>query len=307
MLGILTIAQGQKRYIDMAKILALSLKLNSPGIKRAIVTDAPEYEFNGYYDICIPYEPAYGNGLNQKLYLDKYTPFGETLFIDSDCLVVKPLDETIRLCAKYEFAVFGGQVTSGEWYMDVAAMRTRFGLPSLPMFNGGTYYFRQSEVVSNIYNKSRELREKYNEHGFTGFRNSINEEPVMAVAMALNHVEAVDDKGIGMRTPIGIEGALKMDILKQKCRFNKEGEIVEPAIVHFSGGYASQFHYKRETAKLKFIKNFSFLNKSMASAIVNLYFNVPYAILVFFKRITKMVLRKQKFDFSNTLPVYSNY
>jgi len=307
MFGILTIAQGEKRYIDMAKMLALSLKMNSPHIKRAVITDAPENEFNGLYDIRIPYEPAYGKGLNQKLYLDKYTPFEETLFIDSDCLAVKPLEATVNLCSQYPFAVFGDQVTSGEWYMDVAAMRKKFDLPSIPMFNGGTYYFKRSEVVTAIYNKARELRENYAKNGFTGFRNSINEEPVIAVAMAINNVEAVDDKGTGMRTPIGIEGPFKIDVLKQQSRFNKQGEIAEPAIVHFAGHFAVAFHYKREIAKLKFASRFGFLNRAIASAMVDLYFNIPYAILVFCKRVAKMVLRGQKFDFSNTLPVYSNY
>ncbi|MBS1530092.1 MAG: hypothetical protein JSU01_07290 [Bacteroidetes bacterium] len=161
--------------------------------------------------------------------------------------------------------------------------------------------------MTRIYDKARELKEQYADHGFTGFRDSINEEPVIAVAMALNDVEAVDDKGASMRTPIGIEGPLKIDILKNYCRFNKQGEIVEPAIVHFSGGYASQFHYRRETAKLKFISRLPFFNKVIASGMINLYFNVPYAILVFCKRLAKTVVRGQKFDFSNPLPVYSSY
>jgi hypothetical protein len=307
MQGILTIAQGEKRYIDMAKMLALSLKLNAPDIQRAVVTDAPETEFKGFYDIWISYEPSYGKGLNQKLYLDKYTPFEETLFIDSDCLAVKSLDNILTLCGRQDFAVFGDQVRSGDWYMDVAAMCKRFGLSSIPMFNGGTYYLKSTETVRSIYQKARELRENYAENGFTGFRDSINEEPVMAVAMALNHIEAVDDKSMGMRTPIGIEGPLQIDILRQHSRFNKQGEVVEPAIVHFSGGYASQFHYKRETAKLKFISRLPFFNKAIISGLTNLYFNVPYAILVFCKRVAKAILRGQKFDFSNVLPVYSNY
>lgn len=307
MFGILTIAQGEKRYINMAKMLALSLKINDPNIRRAVVTDAPDDEFRGFYDICIPYEPAYGKGLNQKLHLDKYSPFDETLFIDSDCLAVKPLGPAVALCSEHLFAVFGDQVTSGEWYMDVAAMCKKFGCPSLPMFNGGTYYFKGSETATKIYNQARKLKENYTENGFTGFRNSINEEPVIAVAMALNHVEAIDDRGTGMRTPIGIEGPLTIDVLKQKSRFNKQGEIVEPAIVHFSGGYANAFHYRRESAKLKLAAGAPFLSKTLLSALINLYFNVPYATFVFCKRIVKMALRREKFDFGNVLPVYSNY
>jgi hypothetical protein len=35
-------------------------------------------------------ELDYGSGVVQKLYLDRYSPFDETLFIDSDCLLYGP-------------------------------------------------------------------------------------------------------------------------------------------------------------------------------------------------------------------------
>ncbi|MDP9077363.1 MAG: hypothetical protein M3O71_08080 [Bacteroidota bacterium] len=306
MLGIITIALGEKRYIEMAKMLALSLIHTNPGIKRAIVSDAGELEFTGLYDTYIPYDRGLGKGLSNKLYLDKYSPFQETLFIDSDCLVFTSLDAMIDLSRRYPFVVFGDQITSGDWYMDVAAMCKKFSLPSVPLFNGGTYYFNDKVVAANIYDKARELAENYKTLGFTEFRGSINEEPLVSVAMAINHVDAVDDKGIGMRTPIGLIGPLKIDVLNKQCSFNKQGEHVEPAIMHFAGSYAIAFHYKRETAKLKMARSLPFINKKLLSFVVNSAFNLPYGFLVFFKRIVKTILRKEKFDFSNTLPAFSN-
>ncbi|MGZ3751744.1 MAG: hypothetical protein ACXVB0_02075 [Mucilaginibacter sp.] len=306
MLGILTLAQGEKRYIDMAKMLALSLIGTNPGIKRAVISDAPEDEFKGFYDIYIPYNPDFGPGLNQKLFLDKYSPFSETIFIDSDCLVFNKLDTMIELCQEHPFVVFGDQISSGEWYMDVAEMCKKFNLPSIPLFNGGTYYFKNTDVTFNIYDQARQLKERYDELGFIKFRGSINEEPLIAVSMAINNIEAVDDAGIGMRTPIGIIGSLKIDVLNSVCAFNKEEVFVEPAILHFPGSYASAFHYKREVRKLKLAHKISFLNKRSASFIVNLTSNTPYAMLVFCKRVLKVMIRGEKFEFKNRLPVFSN-
>jgi hypothetical protein len=306
MFGIITIAQGQKRYIEMAKMLAQSLSLTNPGIKRAVVSDVSNEEFNGLFDIYIPYDKAFGDGLSQKLFLDKYSPFDKTLFIDADCLVFKSLAGTIELCKKYSFVVFGDQISTGEWYMDVAAMCKRFGVPSIPLFNGGTYYFNRSSTALNVYEKARQLKENYTELGFIDFRGSINEEPLIAVAMAINNVEAVDDQGFGMRTPIGINGPLKIDVLNGLCFFNKSGEDVSPAIMHFSGSFAEAFHYKREVVKLKTYKSLPFLNKKVTSGMVNLLFNIPYGILVFGKRILKTITRKEKFDFGNPLPAFSN-
>ncbi len=306
MFGIITIALGEKRYIRMAKMLALSLKETNPAIQRAIVSDAPPEEFTGLFDTYIPYDKNDGTGISSKLYLDKYSPFDETFFIDADCLVVKPLDEVIALSRKHKFVVFGGQINSGDWYMDVAAMCKRFELYSLPLFNGGTYYYNDNQLATAIYGSARSLAKDYASLGFTEFRGSINEEPLVSVAMAMNGIEAVDDKGIGMRTPIGIIGPLKIDVLNQKCAFNKEGEQVEPAIIHFAGSHAESFHYKRETLKLSIAAVIPFMNRKLISLMVNIVANTRYAVFVFAKRIAKLIIRGQKFNFSNPLPMFSN-
>ncbi|MGZ3945441.1 MAG: hypothetical protein ACXVJB_10890 [Mucilaginibacter sp.] len=306
MFGIITIAHGEKRYIEMAKMLALSLKLTNQDIKRAVISDAPQDEFRDLFDTFIPYNPDYGKGLSQKLYLDQYSPFDETLFIDSDCLVVDSLDHTLELCRNHSFAVFGDQITSGDWYMDVVVMCKQFNLSSIPLFNGGTYYFKKTGITAKIYEQARKMHENYSALGFHDFRGSINEEPLIAVAMAVNNVEAVDDKGAGMRTPIGLIGPLEIDVLNRKCAFNKEGVQVQPAIVHFSGSFSIAFHYKREVSKLKLIRTLPFLNKKLASFLVNTFYDVPYACFVFSKRILKSIFRKEKFDYGNALPVFSN-
>lgn len=304
--GILTIAQGDKRYIDMAKMLATSLLLNAPDIKRAIVTDVSETEFDGLFDIYIPCNEAYGKGFSQKLYIDKYSPFDETIFIDADCLIVSPLNNVFKLCAPHSFVVFGDQICTGEWFMDVAEVCKRFNVPSLPQFNGGLYYVKKDEVSAGVFNTARELMHQYTQIGLSTFRGAPADEPLFAVAMAINKINAIDDLGFGMRTPIGIIGPLYIDVLKQKCIFNKEGVVVKPAVLHFPGSYADTFYYKRETVKLKLARSFSFINLKMISLTVNVIFNTGYALLIFCKRIIKTIIRKERFDFKNPLPVFSN-
>jgi hypothetical protein len=304
--GIITIAQGEKRYIEMAKMLALSLINTNPGISRAILSDAPESEFKGLYDIYIPYDESYGKGFVLKLNLNKFSPYEETIFIDADSLVVSSLDEMIALCKPYSFVVFGNQTNSGEWYMDVAGICRKFNVPSIPLFNGGVYYFRKDAVTNNIYNTARQLKDQYADIGMESFRGMLADEPLMAVALAINQVEAVDDKGKAMRTPIGIQGALAIDVLNGVCSFNKDGEVVEPAIMHFAGDFAYYFHYKRECAKLKMFHLFPFLGRKLASMFINLGYNLSYGTYVFIKRISKMILRGERFDFSISLPLFPN-
>ncbi|MGF7078016.1 hypothetical protein [Mucilaginibacter sp. UYCu711] len=308
MLGIITIAAGDKRYIDMANLLALSLIKNNPDIPRAVISDAPEEKFTGFFDTYIPYEPSYGKGLSQKLFLDQYTPFKETIFIDADCLVIKPLKKLIDLCQPNSFAVLGDELLStGEWYMDIAKMCTQFNIRSVPLFNGGLYYFKKNSVTKSIYNSAREMSTNYTQLGFKKMNTSINEEPLISVAMAMHGVGLVNDYGTGMRTPIGIDGPLKVDVLLQYCFFVKVGVEVEPAILHFSGSYTNAFHYKRECLKLKIAGHFPFISNKIISFSINMLCNTLYALLVFCKRILKAIIRNEKFDYKNYLPVFSNY
>ena len=69
--GILTLAQGHQRYIDMAVRLAQSIRLNSPGLPIAVVTDRSEKEMRPWFDAVVKVDPQHGMGLVQKLFLNQ--------------------------------------------------------------------------------------------------------------------------------------------------------------------------------------------------------------------------------------------
>jgi hypothetical protein len=52
--GFMTIAFGKERYIDMALSLGRSLKLNSPNIKRAVVTDSKSVALKKFMILLFP-------------------------------------------------------------------------------------------------------------------------------------------------------------------------------------------------------------------------------------------------------------
>src|SRR5262249_22985110 len=83
------------------------------------------------------------------------------------------------------------------------------------------------------------------------FRESRTDEVGFALALSEHHIEPLDDpQGLTMRTPIGIEGPMDIDVLRGYCRFVKRGLPVTPTIVHFA---TWQYHpvYYRERAKLR--------------------------------------------------------
>src|SRR6478609_7538916 len=93
---------GPDRYIRQAEALALSLKLHMPGIPLAVVSDQ---DLRGtLFDISVPLDRSNPSGIISKLDIYKYSPFNETLFIDSDCLVSRPFPEELEEIRKFDFS-----------------------------------------------------------------------------------------------------------------------------------------------------------------------------------------------------------
>ena len=85
--GLITIAYGPHKYMRMAEALALSYRRWNPKLPFCVVTDQANAErLAGYYDVVRIIDPSYGKGVAQKLCVDRYSPFDETLFVDSDCV-----------------------------------------------------------------------------------------------------------------------------------------------------------------------------------------------------------------------------
>lgn len=302
--GILTLAQGHQRYIEMAVRLAQSIRLNSPGLPIAVVTDRSEKEMRLWFDAVVKVDPQHGMGLVQKLFLYDYSPFEETIFIDADCLAVGDFSFLWDLFSTQEVSAIGECLTTGTWAgMQVEQTCASLKIPYLIQLNGGVYFFRKGDVAAAVYRKAQDLIQRYDEIGIARLRGQINEEPLISLSMAMHAQLPIDDQGKGMRTPVGQSGVFEMDILKQYCAFQKHGIRVTPAIMHFGGGYPEAFHYRREVRKMDLHLKYK-LPKSLASFLVNAGRNSVYGIYVFAYRMIKSLMGKAKLKFSPALPMF---
>lgn len=248
--GIVTIAVGARPYLDMARDLAYSLRLHCPRIPRAVLTDSNDPLFTSLFDIVIPYRPEYGRGLFPKICIDQYTPFEQTLYIDSDSLVIRDLSFIWSLYSDQEFAFAGHSITTGYWYTDIPVLLAQLNLSSIPSLNGGMLFFKRGAVASRVLERSREIYLDDVTYQFDLWGNARTDEIPLAIAIAEQGILPVPDGGTTMRTPIGIRGEMDIDVLSGRCAFDKQGDIVKPAIAHFA---TWQFHpvYYRERAKLR--------------------------------------------------------
>ncbi|WP_375450513.1 hypothetical protein [uncultured Devosia sp.] len=239
----------------MAKRLGRSLRFTSPDLNLSVVTDGRQHFAKGDYDQIIDVQPHLGPDMRHKLNLDSYSPYERTLYIDSDCLATRPIEFMWPLFEGQDFGVCGRMRGDHLWYgMRIADIRAQFGIAGpLPVFNGGLMYFNRSEVSQAIFREARQQFDRYSQIGLSsspGRHWAAADEPVLAIAMALNGVGVVEDHGSTMRTPINKTGPIEIDIPAFKCSFVKEGQLVKPAIIHFANTSLYDFIYLRETLKI---------------------------------------------------------
>ncbi|MGA8729175.1 MAG: hypothetical protein WB608_10535 [Terracidiphilus sp.] len=253
--GVLTLAYGHRRFVEQAKFLGMSLQLHAPHVPRTLVTDFDDPKLRSIFTQVIPHRPEFGSGVRQKLYLDQYSPYDETLFIDSDCLALGNLDAFWTAFAGQYFGVPGFRYLhkgSVDSFIDVDFLLDHLGLSSLPKFNGGTYYFTRSAEASAFFDTARKIMDNWRELRLAPFRrNGPNDESVYSVAMAMHNVSLTYMGCGGMWTPCGYSGKLSLDGIHGTCSFEKEGEIRTPEVIHFPGEYIYCFPYVRECARIR--------------------------------------------------------
>lgn len=191
MQGYITLATGSRFYLELAINLALSLKLNDPTRPFCVVLDKGAElppEFKPFVDHVAYLDPKPGfNGCLNKLRINEVSPYSETMFVDSDCVLVKK--DMDRHWAKFSapgFSIAGGKVTSGHWYsFDIAQAVQALQIPYMVKMNSGVYYFRQGEESDRFFNTTLSLVEHHQRLLGTFHRNKVQlaDEPFIGAAM----------------------------------------------------------------------------------------------------------------------------
>ncbi|MCC9137337.1 hypothetical protein ACFSKU_08090 [Pontibacter silvestris] len=301
--GIITIATGKKQYIHMAKMLAVSLKLNYPVLPIAVITDSEDTELRSLYDFIISADMTKGNGYIQKLNMYEYSPFDETIFIDVDCMVVKNIDFLWGLFKDEHVSVIGFKQNTGHHFgTSIDNLCKYFKIDDILIFNGGMYYFKKDSIAQSVFEKARQLIYEYEELGFAKVRGtSINEEPLMSIGMSLHNMQPVFDNWKGMHMACGSIGEVDLDVLKGRCMFQKNGFTVKPAVMHYGGTSYNKFYYRREAAKLRLAYFFK-VPKRVTSLLVNGFYNPLYILYIFSYRLARTFFKGVPLKFSPLMP-----
>ena len=251
--GILTLAIG-KKYRKQAKYLAYSCILNSPSLPRAIITDDCDY-FKELYDIVIKYDENMGNPFEVKLRLDLFTPFYETLFLDSDTLVYSDLRFFWENFRENSFVYAGTRKSTGIWYMDISQILKKFNLSWIPTLNSGTFLFRKDKIGCETLNFAAYLYKNPEGIEIPYFRGKmLPDEPFLSIALAKNNQFPIEEKeDFGRLGRSLIDAAkVKINVVKGISKFFKGDDLNFVIVVHFIGGFVGRYYYFIEKLRLKF-------------------------------------------------------
>lgn len=258
--GVMTMAYGPEPYIRMAKGMARSVRLRNPGTKLAIVTDRPPASMRRWFDILIPLNPDFGPGLAQKLNLDSYTPFDQTLYIDADFLVFGKLESVWNQFEGIEgFGLFGRYMEPGEEHYainDLTMYKMKLGITRMVMSNTGILYFDHSPKADQVFETARGIADDGARLGVqqhpVGF---FNDEPIFGAAVEMLGLPFVPVEKAGFTLgSFGTEGMNDIDIRHGRSRQVWAGFDLEPVAIHFNVWSQGSKVYDRELRRLEFGK-----------------------------------------------------
>ena len=289
--------------VNLARSFILWNKGN--GIKFYLATDLPRYlpEDIKDYTLIIELKPdELGKGFSPKLHLDKLTPEGQTLFIDSDCLIYGDLTPVFEKFKGHAVSVVGNYISSGDWFGDIGAICKRFNVEHLPKFNGGVYYIEQGPKAVQVYETARDLEHQYDEIGFIRLRQRPNDEVIMALAMELHHETPVAEDGSIMAEFMNFQSGIKSDLFNgavelyndpshPKYQKNWHLTLARPLIVHFLGYHNQIMPYVKEAKHLKYLLESSY-SKRNARLLTFLQVTIRFETIRYAKEVLRPAYRR---------------
>lgn len=157
--GYVTLATGDRKYLEMAANFAASIKVMDPKRRVCLVhdfADALDPALAAFFDdlVPIPRDARYPHVMN-KIRLFEASPYDQTMFVDADCLLMKhDVDRYWAHAAQHFFCITGTPERRGEWkgIMIEDVLRKR-GIDYMIVMNAGVFYFDHSEASRTFFSE----------------------------------------------------------------------------------------------------------------------------------------------------------
>lgn len=186
--GFVTIATGSDRYYRLATNLLHSYRLfSSDPMPFALICDRINDYTREFDDLVLLDSPF--RSYVDKLYLPKYAPYDETIFIDADSLAYRDLN---GFWDAFEhgsvFSVFGNDYPTDypyAWFKPEDTGQFADTIRSIPDFVGGVYYMRKTPDLEAFAETSWYIMKNYHCYKFRQFEDP-SDETIFALAMSVH-------------------------------------------------------------------------------------------------------------------------
>ena len=262
--------------------LVLSLKVSNPGVPVAIVCPKSiRYLVEPYFDYVVDEDPSF-KGFEHKVNLDRYSPFDETLFLDSDILVFREVKPFLDTWGKAPYAACGHYAIDGfsSFGLDVKKILKLVAKDRFVKIEGvGHGLFRKPECTE-FFDCAREITKNYS---YYAGNLKYADEDAVSIAMTMMNYEHAPWGEFFSRYMSAKPGTMRMNAVKGECKFIHcdTNEPYSPCTMHFA----------RDEAALSYTWQLYKLYK---------HFNVPteglfkFALIGFYKSDIKLRLHQYK-------------
>lgn len=154
------IALGHVNYLNMAKVLAASIKANEPDLEICLVTDRMvEVEWQSLFDSYVqPDEKAYTTGeqpafIKAKLYMYDFSPFTETVFLDVDQIVLegRKLSAVFDQLRDVDLTLSNTGEGKGSVWADIGEVKKIYGNKPFWNFHSEFVYFKKGKTAATFF------------------------------------------------------------------------------------------------------------------------------------------------------------
>jgi hypothetical protein len=139
----------------MAVDMALSLREHTTlpvGVAcDAVLADRARSRYGEVFDRVTTIPERFLGGRTRKFGVAEASPFDETVFVDADCIVLKPIDELFASLEGCDLAFLGSQLTESDDHnhhgFSTRWLMRKFELSSYLKTNSGVFCFRKGPAI----------------------------------------------------------------------------------------------------------------------------------------------------------------
>lgn len=250
--GFVTIATGCETYFVLARNLLRSYRDNcKQHVRFAVITDRENEYTQEFDDVVILDNPS--RTWMDKIELLRYCPYDENIFIDADSLIYQDINFLWDVYRDADdFSCFGKvlPMDSTEGWFTAEAAR-QYPIRFITHLHGMLYFVRPGETVERMYELCQKIISDYHTVNFKAFNNTLADEPVFALAMAVLDLRPTERKPeyycfVPFSTKIRTNYVLRSVYFENP----KDGPVDRCCIVHWGNQNTLKTRYRRDEYSL---------------------------------------------------------